>query len=72
MPTVRQIAGNTEISAPEIRNTPPRRLTVVRSGISAIEYIVENAQPGEVIHIAEEDYYNPYLWRSYLDAEDLN
>ena len=72
MPTVRQIAYYTEISATAIRNSAPRHLKIAKPGISAIEYIVESAQPGEVTHIAEEDYYNPYLWRSYLDAEDLN
>ena len=32
---------------------------------SAIEFIVENARPGEVIYIDDEDYYNHQLWRSY-------
>lgn len=34
---------------------------------SAIEFIVESAQPGEVISISDEDYYNHQLWRSYQD-----
>jgi hypothetical protein len=32
---------------------------------SAIEFIVENARPGEVICISDQDYYNHQLWRSY-------
>ena len=32
---------------------------------SAIEFIVETAQPGEVISISDADYYNDQLWRSY-------
>jgi hypothetical protein len=39
----------------------------VKSGISAIQYIVETARPGEVTHIDEADYYNPHLWRNYQD-----
>lgn len=42
-------------------------LRVVDHGMSAIEYIVDNAEPGEVIFVDEDDYYNPYLWRSYED-----
>ena len=38
---------------------------IVTPGMSAIEYIVETARPGEVIHVDEGDYYNKQLWRSY-------
>jgi hypothetical protein len=46
-------------------------LRLLRPGISAIEYIVETARPGEVIHVSEDAYYNPYLWRNYLGVEAL-
>lgn len=68
MPTIRQIAERTKISAPAISKVTPRTLKIVAPDISAIEYIVEHAAPGEVIHIAEKDYYNPHLWRSYPGA----
>jgi hypothetical protein len=45
---------------------------LVRPGISAIEYIVQTARPGEVVHVAEEEYYNPFLWRTYLGVEALS
>ena len=38
-----------------------------KPGVSAIEYIVETARPGEVTHIDECDYYSKYLWRSYKE-----
>jgi len=37
--------------------------------MSAIEYIVETARPGEVVHIDEGDYYNKHLWGSYKDLD---
>lgn len=37
---------------------------------SAIEFIVENARPGEVVSISDEDYYNHQLWRSYESPAD--
>jgi hypothetical protein len=44
-----------------------RSLSAINPGMSAIEYIVENAKPGEVIHVDECDYYSKYLWRSYKE-----
>jgi hypothetical protein len=35
---------------------------------SAIEFIVETAREGEVVHVTDEDYYAPALWNNYLDA----
>lgn len=72
MPTIRQIAEYLEISATTNRKAAPRTLKIVKPDISAIEYIVENAAPGQIVHIAEEDYYNPHLWRSYAGAWALN
>ncbi len=40
-------------------------MRVVKPGISAIEYIVETARPGEVNFVDEGDYYSTHLWRSY-------
>lgn len=74
MPTVRQLASTVGIPADRRSNTPtiPRNsrkpLMLLKPRISAIEYIVMTAQPGEVIHVTDEDYRNPHLWRSYLDV----
>jgi hypothetical protein len=40
-------------------------LEVATPAKSAIEFIVKNARPGEVISISDKDYYNHQLWRSY-------
>jgi len=40
-------------------------MRVVKPDISAIEYIVETARPGEVDFVDEGDYYSTHLWRSY-------
>ena len=72
MPTIRQLAESLEISAARTTgaavNLRKQRgsLRLVKPGVSAIEHIVNTAQPGEVIHVADDDYFNPYLWRSYL------
>ena len=74
MPTVRQLAKAARIPAGKSSDMPavPRNsrkpLMLVKPRISAIEYIVMTAQPGEVIHVTDEDYRNPHLWRSYLDV----
>lgn len=47
--------------------TSAKPLRAVNAGMSAIEYIVENAKPGEVIHVDECDYYSKHLWRSYKE-----
>lgn len=77
MLTVRQIAESDKVSAgtavtqPADRRTAPKELKLVKPGMSAIEYIVATARPGEVIHVFEEEYYNPHLWRSYRGSEIL-
>ena len=43
-------------------------IEVAKPANSAIEYIVENPRPGEVIFIRDEDYYNYQLWSSYITA----
>ena len=40
-------------------------MRVVKPSISAIEYIVETARPGEVNYVNEGDYYSIHLWRNY-------
>lgn len=78
MPTVRQSADCFQSSADEVVTAPATQgdahtpLMLVRPGISAIEYIVQTARPGEVVHVAEEEYYNPFLWRTYLGVEALS
>ena len=73
MPTIRQLqsalrAPSTgRVSKPRTSARTDARLRLVKSGISAIQYIVETARPGEVTHIDEADYYNPHLWRKYQD-----
>lgn len=77
MPTVRQVAESNEVSAgrdvttPAILKKARKPLRLVNPSMSAIEYIVETALPGEVIHVTEEEYYNPHLWRCYEDVEAL-
>ena len=73
MPTIRQY--NEYKGRPSTRMRPAARfaskpgkpLVLVKPGISAIEFIVETARPGEVTHVSDDDYYNPYLWRNYSD-----
>lgn len=78
MPTVRQSAdcfessADSGVTAPASQGHPQTPLMLVRPGISAIEYIVQTARPGEVVHVAEEEYYNPFLWRTYLGVEVLS
>jgi hypothetical protein len=77
MPTIRQIFELDESSVGTCVEIPAKHrkanlpLRLVRPGISAIEYIVETARPGEVVHVSEDAYYNPYLWRSYLDFKAI-
>ena len=52
----------TRVAGP-VREARPMR--VVKPGISALEYIVETARPGEVNYVNEGDYYSKHLWRSY-------
>ena len=74
MPTIRQLVEYQRVSAGRIATMPvnPARvvkpLRLVKPRMSAIEYIVETARPGEVVYIDEEDYYNEYLWRAYEDS----
>jgi hypothetical protein len=74
MPTIRQQVGHQRVSAGRIAIMPvkPARvenpsLCIVQSHMSAIEFIVETACPGEVVHVDDGDYHNGYLWRSYED-----
>ena len=74
MPTIRQLIDSAEFPngreriAPAKPRTRKKPLIMVKSGTSAIEFIVKTAKPGEVIHVSDEDYFNPHLWRSYIDA----
>jgi len=71
MPTIRQLAEieeastDTDAAMPASHERAARPLRLVKSGISAIEYIVETARSGEVIYVDEGDYYNQHLWRGY-------
>lgn len=71
MPTIRQIQHARNGSADRIAVLPAKPtnttapLSLVKPTISAIEYIVETARPGEVTHVSEGDYYNANLWRCY-------
>ena len=72
MPTIRQRVEQQRVSAGNIAIMPVNpirvakpRLNVVKHRMSAIEYIVENARPGEVVYVGEADYYNEYLWSHY-------
>ena len=74
MPTIRQQVEHQRVSAGRIAIMPmkPARvespsLWIVQPDTSAIEYIVATARPGEVVHVADGDYYNSYLWSSYED-----
>ncbi|MEH6611698.1 MAG: hypothetical protein V7696_20200 [Halioglobus sp.] len=74
MPTIRQQVEHPRVTAGRIAVMPmkPARvetpsLRIVKTHMSAIEYIVENARSGEVVHIDDGDYHNDYLWRSYDD-----
>ena len=74
MPTIRLQVEHQRASAGRIAIMPvkPTRvaspsLWIVQPHMSAIEYIVENARPGEVVHVDDGDYHNDYLWRSYED-----
>jgi hypothetical protein len=74
MPTIRQQVEHQRVSAGRIAITPvkPARLEspslwIVQPDMSAIEYIVATARPGEVVHVDDGDYHNGYLWRSYED-----
>ena len=74
MPTIRQQVEHQRISAGRIAIMPmkPARvdnpsLRIVQPHMSAIEYIVENARPGEVVHVDDGDYHNDYLWSCYED-----
>jgi hypothetical protein len=78
MPTIRQQVEHQRVSAGRIAIKPvkPERaespsLWIVQPHMSAIEYIVENARPGEVVHVDDGDYHNDYLWRSYEDFNSL-
>jgi len=71
MPTIRQQVEHQRVSAGRVVIKPmkPARvvkpsLKLVKPRMSAIEYIVENARPGEVVHVDDGDYHNDYLWRS--------
>jgi hypothetical protein len=55
------------VAIPVIAPERAKALRVLDHGKSAIEYIVDTAEPGEVIIVDEADYYNPYLWRTYGD-----
>ena len=75
MPTIRQQVEHQRVSAGRIAIMPvkPARvekpsLWIVQPHMSAIEYIVETARPGEVVHVDDGDYHNGYLWRSYEDC----
>ena len=64
--------GNAMVVEPVGAATPAgdaKSMMAVRPGMSALEYIVETAQPGEVIHVDEGDYYNQHLWRSYRELD---
>jgi hypothetical protein len=74
MPTIRQQVEHQRVSAGSIAIMPVKPARVEKSSLwivqphtSAIEYIVETARPGEVVHVDDEDYHNGYLWRSYDD-----
>ena len=74
MPTIRQQVEHQRVSAGRIAIMPMKPTGVVKPSLwvvdprmSAIEYIVETALPGEVVHVDDEDYYNNCLWRSYKD-----
>ena len=75
MPTVRQLADTIGaptgrgIPLPTIQAQPRKPFVLVKTHTSAIEYIVATARPGEVIHVTDADYYNPYLWHSYEDCQ---
>lgn len=77
MPTIRQMAepfesaAGTRVDTQATKENALAPLMLVRRGMSAIEYIVETARPGEVIHVREDEYYNPHLWRNYLDFDAL-
>ena len=72
MPIIRQRVEHQRVSTGIIATMPVNplrvtkpRLNVVKPRMSAIEYIVENAHPGEVVYVDEADYYNEYLWSRY-------
>jgi hypothetical protein len=74
MPTIRQQVEYQRASASIIAIMPvkPARLEslslcIVQPDMSAIEYIVATARPGEVVHVDDGAYHNAYLWRSYED-----
>ena len=74
MPTIRQQVEHQRVSDGKIAimSVKPARvkspsLWIVQPDMSAIEYIVETARPGEVVHVDDGDYHNGYLWRSYED-----
>ena len=79
MTTIRQRVERQRVSAGRTAIMPvnPVRVTkpllrVVESRMSAIEYIVENARPGEVVQIDDGDYYNEYLWSRYGDLKSAS
>jgi hypothetical protein len=74
MPTIRQQVEHQRVSAGRVAIMPVKvarvespSLRIVQPQMSAIEYIVENARPGEVVYVDDGDYHNDYLWRSYDD-----
>ena len=74
MPTIRQQVEHQSVLAGRIAIMPVKpekvespSLWIVQRDMSAIEYIVETARPGEVVHVDDGDYHNAYLWRSYED-----
>ena len=62
-------SANEETGAP----VEPEGVDVPSQGfghrMSAVEYIVATARPGEVVHVKEGDYYSKHLWRSYQDLD---
>ena len=74
MGDIHQIADFQGPSANEETGAPIAPETGVSSQdfghrMSAVEYIVATARPGEVIHVKEGDYYSKHLWRSYQDLD---
>ena len=73
MPAIRQIKPSSELSTdlnpalPVNGGKVDAPLRLIKPGTTAIEYIVETAEAGEVITVTEDAYYNPHLWRSYQD-----
>ncbi len=58
-----------DTAAPVTPEEPGASPRAFGHGMSAVEYIVATARPGEVIHVHEGDYYSKHLWRSYKDLE---